>query len=938
MPETLYLIDGHALAYRMYFALMSVGGERFTTKSGEPTAGTYGFTQAVMRLLEQEKPEYLAVAFDVGKTFRDDLFPEYKGTREKMPDDLRLQIERIQQIVDAFGFPRLEVAGFEADDVLGSVARYAVSEGLGVKIITGDRDLLQLVDDRVIVNLPGRKTSDTIDYTAHQVKEYMGVRPDQIVDYKALAGDSSDNIPGVPGVGDKTAKNLLEQFDSLDGIYAHLDDVPARYRAKLEEGKQSAYLSYDLARIRTDVTVSIDLEAARTNRINFDAVKKLFHELEFQSLMQRLENLPTLENPYTESRTPMRPGQLSLFEETPRTDRIGVAAPGGGDTIVVQDLTALDALVQVLNASQQISLDTETTSTDPMLAELVGISLSVTPGEGYYIPVGHHGSGKQLSIETVRKALQPSLTNPGIQKVGHHLKYDVLVLERHGFTVSPLSFDTMLAQWILTPAIRGLGLKTMAEEILGVQMTHIEDLIGSGKDQKNMADVAIEEVAPYAAADADIPLRLREVLEPQLREANAVQVFETIEMPLIPILIEMEREGILLDVGFLKQMDQELAVRQAELTENIFRAAGFEFNLNSTQQLADVLFDTLGLTPPPRTKKTSSGKYSTNAGVLEAMSGKHPVVDWVLEYRELSKLSSTYLQALPQEVNPTTGRVHSSFSQTVAVTGRLSSSNPNLQNIPTRTDLGRQVRKAFIAGPGKLLLAMDYSQIELRIVAHLAQDESMLRAFRAGQDIHAATAAAVYGVPLKDVNPDMRRHAKAINFGLIYGMSSFGLSQSTGLTVGEADTFVNAYFKQFPGVKRYLDGIRESAAMKGYVETMYGRRRYFPNLKNERNSALRNREEREAINAPIQGTAADIIKVAMIRLLPALGKAGLKARLLLQIHDELLLECPESEVNPTLDLLREVMENAIELPIPLTTEAKVGLNWAEMEKVQGKTA
>ena len=933
MPETLYLIDGHALAYRMYFALMGVGGDRFTTRSGEPTAGTYGFFNTIMRLLEREKPEYLAVAFDIGKTFRDDIFPEYKGTREKMPDDLREQIARIKEIVDAFGFPRLEVEGYEADDVLGSVAEYAVKEGLGVKIITGDKDLLQLVKDRIIVNLPARKGGDTVDYDAQGVLDYWGIRPDQVVLYKALAGDSSDNIPGIPGVGDKTAKMLLESYKDLDDIYDHVDEIASRYQKKLVAGKESAYMSYDLARIRTDVKVSIDLNTAKTTSINFSEVARLFQELEFRSLGNRLLKL---EYELTGSNTPPPgpTGQMSLFGGSASiTDRIGEAVGPDIKTITVDTEEKLVEMVKAIEKAESISFDTETSGTNPITADLVGVSLAVNEKTGYYIPVGHH-SGAQLPLEDVIVALQPAFTDEKIKKIGHNLKYDYIMLKRYGIDAAPLSFDTMIAQFLIDPTSRRLGLKDMSENYLGIEMTKIEALIGKGKDQISMAQVAIDQASPYAAADAVIPLKLMKLLKPRLEKINAQKVFDEVEMPLVSVLAAMEMDGIKLDVDFLESLESELAERQAELTTNIFNSVGHEFNLNSTQQLSDVLFEELAIEPPPRTKKTKSGKYSTNASVLEKLRGKHPVADWILEYRELTKLTSTYIKALPEEVNPATGRVHSSFNQTVAITGRLASSNPNLQNIPTRTEQGKRIRKAFVADEGNVLMAVDYSQVELRIVAHLAQDETMLKAFRAGLDIHAATAAAIYHVELDKVTKDQRRHAKAINFGLIYGMGSYGLSQSTGLTVGEAEEFIQVYFQQFPGVKAFLDQVRLDAAKNGYVETLYGRRRFFPNLKNPTNMALKRREEREAINSPIQGTAADIMKVAMIGLYPEFQKAGLHGRLLLQIHDELMVECPETEVPETLDLIREVMENAIRLSIPLSTEAKVGANWAEMKVVE----
>jgi len=922
MPPVLYLIDGHALAYRAYFALTLSAAERMQTRSGEPTAGIFGFASVLLRLLEQDRPEYLAVAFDTGKTFRNESYPDYKATRAKMPDDLRTQIERIRQMLDAFGIPRLEVEGVEADDVLGSVARQVVAAGLGVKIITGDRDLLQLVDDRIIVNLAGSKLSESRDFTAAMVVELLGVRPDQVVDYKALVGDKSDNIPGVPGVGEKTALTLLSQYQTLDSIYDHLPEIPDRVRTKLEAGRELAYLSQHLATIRLDVPISLKLEQARTDQLNLVAAEAIFREFEFRSLITRLRNL-------TPVSAPAAGQQLSLFGEP--VQRIGIPAPADLVVQVVRSVNDLEDCVRALSAAEWISLDTETTALDPMQAGLVGISLAVKPGEGYYIPVGHRQDEDQLPLEQVLAALRPALTDPTRPKMGHHLKYDVLVLAEHGLEVTPLGFDTLLAEWVVNPASRALGLKDMAYDYLGQAMTHIEELIGSGKNQICMADVPVERVAPYAAADAEVPLRLRPLLQERLEQYAATRLLAELEMPLVSVLVMMERNGITLDADFLGRMSGELLERMSGIEREISRSVGYDFNLNSTQQLSRVLFETLHLEPPDRRKKTASGHYSTSADVLEELRGRHPVVDWILEYRELAKLRSTYLEALPRQVNPRTGRVHTSYSQTAAVTGRLSSSNPNLQNIPTRTDLGRQVRCAFVAGPGKLLLSVDYSQIELRIVAAMARDEAMLAAFRAGQDIHATTAAAIYQLPLAEVTKEQRRHAKAINFGLIYGMSAFGLSRSTGLTLAEAENFVRAYFDRFPGVKNFLDDLRRQAAQRGYVETLLGRRRYFPNLQTLTDANQRNREEREAINAPIQGTAADIMKLAMIALPPALQAAGLQARILLQVHDELVLECLEDELKATARIVQRTMENAYTLDIPLTTEARWGKNWGDLQ-------
>jgi DNA polymerase-1 len=928
MPPILYLIDGHALAYRTYFAL-ATAGERLQTRSGEPTAGIYGFVSVLMRILEQDHPDYLAVAFDTGRTFRNDLFADYKATRAKMPDDLRVQIDRIRQVVDAFNLPRLEKEGVEADDVLGSIAKQAVAHGLGVKIITGDRDLLQLVSDRVIVNLAGNKLSEARDFTAAEVMETLGVRPEQVIEYKGLVGDKSDNIPGVPGVGEKTAVTLLQQYPTLEEIYAHLDDLKGAVRTRLEAGKQLAFLSRDLATIRTDVGISLDLEKARANDLNLPAVEAIFRELEFRTLIARLAKLAP---GYKPSAATMPGGQLSLFGEA--VNQVGQSETFDNHFTIVNTPETLHQLQQVLAAAKCLAVDTETTGVDPLRSELVGISLSVAEGQGYYIPIGHRTGETQLPIDQVSSALLPAFTDPKLPKYGHNVKYDLLALRRAGLDLAPIVNDTMIAGFLVDPASHNLGLKDMAEDYLSLTMTHIEELIGKGKNQITMDQVPIARAAPYAAADAEVTLRLVPPLQARLAERQAEQVFETVEMPLVPILAMMEQNGIALDLELLKKMSGELTNRLGEIEHQIHQSVGYAFNLNSTQQLSDVLFKTLRLLPPDPRKKTASGHYSTSADVLEELRGQHPVVDLILENRELAKLKSTYVDALPLEVNPETGRVHTSFNQTGSVTGRLASSDPNLQNIPTRTDLGRQVRRAFIAAPGNVLLSVDYSQIELRIVAAMSGDEAMRQAFLAGQDIHAATAAAIQNIPLEQVTKDQRRNAKAINFGLIYGMSSFGLSRTTGLTLAEAENFVKAYFAQFPGVKGYLDGIRRQAGQRGYVETLLGRRRYFPNLVSGSNPNLRQREEREAINAPIQGTAADIMKLAMIALPPALEKAGLHARLLLQVHDELVLEVAENELQGTARVVQDIMEKAYPLSIPLETEARSGNSWGDLTPIK----
>ncbi len=982
MTQLISLIDGHALAYRAYFALTlssSYQGNRggWVTSKGEPTAGVFGFASVLLRILEQESTDYLAVAFDTGRTFRHELYPHYKATRAKMPDDLRPQIDRIRELVDAFNIPRLEIDNYEADDVLGSSARWAVDNGLGVKIYTGDRDLLQLVSQRIIVNLPGKTLADSKDYMPEDVIKTLGVRPDQVIDLKALMGDNSDNIPGVPGIGEKTAQALLKTYANLDDIYEHLNELKPVLRKKLEDGKELAYLSRSLATIVTDLKIHLDLEQARPHHFDVERVEKLFRELEFRTLLKRLHEW--LDQKNTQSLTASSPQwvssdasqQLSLFSDQSTLEKgeLLSTVPSNypkemhaqqtsteGHTIqvhIIQSLEELQALGERCKTAEVIAFDTETTSTDPIRAELVGISLALEPMKGYYLPIRHQpealGKGVNLPIEKVIEALSPAFTDQHIPKLGHNLKYDYIVLARNGLKANPLSFDTMLAEWLINPDSHNLGLKKLAWVRLNKEMTDIETLIGKGKQQRTMDTVQLETAAAYAIGDVDAVIQLYPILQaelnhPRLQKSSAhpekekpselASLFHLVEMPLIAILAEMEMRGILLDVEFLAQMSKELTIRMQAIEDEVIHIVGSPFNLNSSQQLSHALFDILGLKIPGRTKRTVSGTISTAADVLEALRGQHPVIDLILEYREISKLKSTYVDALPQQINPATGRIHTSYSQTGSVTGRLASSEPNLQNIPIRTPLGRQVRKAFIAAEGYRLLSIDYSQIELRIVAHFAKDEAMLMAFHANQDIHAATAAAIYNIPIDQVTKEQRRHAKAINFGLIYGMSAFGLTRSSDLTLAEAEAFVEEYFKRFPGIKAYLTNMRRQAAQQGYVETLCGRRRYFPNLKPSNNPNYLSREEREAINAPIQGTAADIIKIAMLRVADAIKLNKLQTKMLLQVHDELVFEVPQNELEKTIPLLKEVMEKAFTLSVPLVTEAKVGKNWGDMEVVE----
>jgi len=937
---TLVLIDGHALAYRQFFALPAAG---FMTKGGEPTNATFGFARTLLDILDT-RPNYLAVTFDQGLSGRGEMFPDYKGTREKMPDDLRSQLNRIREVVAAFNIPILELDGYEADDVLGSVAPQAEADDVDVLIITGDRDLLQLITERTTVQLPaGRSQNQPQVYDLARFREEYGLEPPQLVDIKGLMGDSSDNIPGVKGVGEKTAIKLIAEYGSVDGVYEHLDAIKGALRTKLDEGRESALLSRELARIRRDVPVTLDLNACVSHDYNYADVERLFRALEFRSLIDRVPGKPSGSVP---------PQQMSMFEMAE-----AVRAPDQAVVpfVIVDDEAKLAALVETLDGAGAITWDVETTSTDQMRAELVGIALAVSGEEGYYVPVGHVAgnapahpneesqpdlvaghSPHQLPLETVIEALRPALTDPQIPKYAHNASYDLVVMRRYGIDVAPVAFDTMVAEWLSAPSSRNLGLKNLAWVRTGVQMTPIDELIGSGRNQITMDRVPVERAAPYAAADAAMTHRLADLLRPELEERQVWKLFSEIEMPLVPVIADMEMAGVLLDVGYLHDLSAEMTGRLGALQTEIYDlAAGYgEFNLGSPKQLNDVLFGKLGL-PTEGLKKTTHG-FSTDAATLEALKGEHPIVEKILAWRELSKIQSTYLDALPALVNPDTGRVHTSYNQTGTVTGRISSSDPNLQNIPIRSEEGRRVRRAFVAPPGHTLLAVDYSQVELRILAHYSQDEALLDAFRRGEDIHRATAAAVYHVPLDEVTYEQRSFAKSVNFGLMYGMGAFRLARDSDLTLAEAEDFITTYFERFPGVRQYLDRSRALAAEQGYLETLLGRRRYFPELDTSKGRKpsfqARQRAEREAINMPIQGTAADIIKIAMIDLHRALVEGDHGAQMILQVHDELVLEVPEAAIDRVAPLVVEVMESAFELDAPLVADARVGPNWAEMRE------
>jgi len=910
----LLLFDGNALIHRAFHAIQQ---PLTVTKTGEVVTAVYGFANTLLKVLIELKPDCVAIAFDrPGPTFRHRLSETYKAQRPVAPHELVGQFDRVRQLVRAFNIPIFEVDAYEADDLLGALSLKATERDIDTIIVTGDLDTLQLVSPRVRVLTPrGHLIGDMVSYDEAAIEKRYGIAPSQIADLKALMGDASDNIPGVPGIGEKTATRLLRQFGSLAEIYSHLEEVtPLHIREALRAHEESAQRSKELATIVTDISITLDPEACRLSDYERERVAKLFQELEFSSLLRKLNELPP----------PRRQAQLSFPGMEAKAKKQGVAKALEVHYRIVDTPEALEELAAKLSATLSVVFDVETTNIDAMRASLVGISLSPAPGEAFYVPVGHTG-GRQLPLEEVLGMIGPFLHDEAISKVAHNGKYDMAVLATDGMEVSNLSFDTMIAAHLLGE--RALGLKDLAFHRLGVEMAPINDLIGSGAKQISMAQVAVPQVADYCCIHADMTGRLAELFEGELKAKGLWQLFSEVEMPLVPVLLKMEMNGVALDTDSLRRMSQEFGRQMAELESRIYEGAGHSFNINSTQQLGSILFDELRL---PRSRRTKSG-YSTDASVLEGLRGAHPIIELLLEYRQLAKLKSTYIDALPALINPRTGRVHTSFNQTGTVTGRLSSSDPNLQNIPIRTELGRAVREAFIAGGGEdwVLLSADYSQVDLRVLAHLSQDPRLLAAFRADEDIHVATASEVFGVALDDVTPDMRRVAKTVNFGVIYGMGEFGLAQGTGLSREEAARFISAYFEKYEGVKEYLAATRRQAWAEGYVQTLLGRRRYIPEIYSS-SPRIRSAAERMAVNMPVQGTASDIIKVAMIRLNAQMDERGLRSKMILQVHDELLFEVPGAELEEMKALVKETMSQAVELSIPLKVDLKVGKNWGEL--------
>jgi len=891
----LVLIDGSSYLYRAYHALPNL-----TNSAGEPTGALHGVLSMINKLVREQPSAHIAVVFDApGKTFRDEMYADYKATRPPMPDDLRSQVEPILDAVRSMGLPLLQISGVEADDVIGTLCHEAAASGHSVLVSTGDKDLAQLVNDKV--TLVNTMNDSVLDRDAVKVK--FDVWPEQIIDYLALVGDSSDNIPGVPKVGAKTAAKWLNEYDSAEGIVQHAEEIKGKVGESLRDNIDQLELSQQLATIRLDVELPMALDELKPVDADPDKLRDLYGRFELRTLLKQLDDVAAAPEPeFCDSSD-------SNYE-------------------TVLSWSAFDAWLDKIDNADLVAFDTETTSLDYMVAEIVGVSLSVAAGEAAYVPVAHDypGAPDQLPRGEVLEKLRPFLENRDKKKVGHHLKYDAHILARYDISLQGMAFDSMLESYVLNSVATRHDMDSVARHYLGRETIHYEDVAGKGVKQLTFNEVDLETAAPYAAEDADVTLQLHETLWSKLGEIEPLRdVYVNIEQPLVPILLDMEETGVLIDRKLLATQSGELAKRMMELEKEAHELAGGPFNLGSPKQLQEILFQKLEL---PVIRKTPKGQPSTAEDVLVELANEYDLPRVIIEYRSVSKLKSTYTDKLPLQIAESTGRVHTSYHQAVAATGRLSSTDPNLQNIPIRTPEGRRIRQAFIAPEGQLLLAADYSQIELRIMAHLSGDEGLLNAFAAGQDVHQATAAEVFEVELNDVSADQRRSAKAINFGLMYGMSAFGLGKQLGILRGEAQQYIDLYFDRYPGVKAYMDNTRENASKQGYVETVFGRRLYLPEI-NARNAQRRQYAERSAINAPMQGTAADIIKRAMIEVHRWLADGDAGGRMIMQVHDELVFEVGENIVDAFSTKVSEIMCGAAELAVPLQVDIGTGHNWDE---------
>ena len=888
LKKRLFLIDGNSFCYRAFYAIRSLSNSK-----GQPTNAIYGFNSMLNKIIKDEKPDMLAVAFDLkGPTFRHKKFEEYKIHRKPMPDDLVSQMAYIKRLVQAHNIPIYEMQGYEADDVLATLAKKAQVKDIETFIVTGDKDALQLVGSHIKVYSTHK---EGLIYDAHKVKEAYGAGPDRIVDIMALMGDAADNIPGVKGIGEKSAIDLISEFGSLEELYKSIDKVKGDAKKRmLKENEKNAFLSKELAVIDTNVPIDIDFEELELKGPDQPRLLELYKELEFKSLLKDLTPSEELKSEY-------------ILVDGPKT---------------------FSALVAGLKKSKEFVFDTETTSEDPVLAKLAGLSFSWEEGVAYYVGVCENGSeGKKLDIELALGSLKEIFEDKKIKKIGQNIKYDYIVLANYGIRVKGIIFDTMVASYLLNPSKLNHNLDDISFEYLNHKMTtSIHELIGKGKSAVTMDRVDIEKVSDYSCEDSDVTFRLKKILEKEISKKDLDKLFYNVEMPLIEVLAEMEMTGVSVDKGYLSGLSKEMEKKIEILTKKIYKLAGEEFNINSPKQLSAVLFEKMKL---PVIRRTKTG-VSTDEEVLTKLALSHPLPEKLLEYRELSKLKSTYVDSLPSLINPATGRVHTSFNQTVTATGRLSSSGPNLQNIPIKTEAGQRIRKAFIpSDKNNLLLSADYSQIELRILAHLSEDKNLIRAFKEGLDVHAYTASLVFGVEEKEVTAEMRGMAKTVNFGILYGMSPYGLSQNLKIEVDKAKEFIDAYFDRYPEVRSYLEGLIEDAK-KGYVTTLLGRRRYIPEI-NSSDMRMRQFAERAAVNTPIQGSAADIIKVAMIAIQEKLLKKEFVSKMILQVHDELVFDVSRDELKEIYKIVKDGMEGIINLKVPVEAHIEVGKNWLDME-------
>lgn len=927
----LFLLDAYALIYRAYYAFIK--NPRINSK-GFNTSAILGFVNTLEEVLKKENPTHIGVAFDPpGPTFRHEAFEQYKAQREETPEAIRLSVPIIKDIIKAYRIPILEVAGYEADDVIGTLATEAGNQGITTYMMTPDKDYGQLVTDHVFMYRPKYGDKEFEVMGVEQVKAKFDIQsPAQVIDMLGLMGDSSDNIPGCPGVGEKTAQKLIAEFGSIENLLEHTDQLKGALKTKVETNRERIIFSKFLATIKVDVPIRLDMNSLVREQADEDTLRKIFEELEFRTLMERIfkkESSPASPIAGTLFNQENGPVQGNLFEEfTPdhtneeKKSNLESLNSLSHDYQLIDTEEKRNEIIKKLLTSEILALDTETTGTDPMDAELVGMSFSITENQAFYVPVP---AEREEAIKIVRE-FEPVFKNEKSLKVGQNIKYDMLVLQNYGIEVRGKLFDTMVAHYVLQPELRH-NMDYLAEIYLHYQTIHIEELIGpKGKGQKNMRDLSPQEVYLYACEDADVTLKLKNILEQELKKNDAEKLFYEIEMPLVPVLVNIESNGVRLDTEALKQSSEHFTTRLQSIEKEIYTLAEGEFNIASPKQVGEILFDKLKIVE--KAKKTKTGQYVTSEEVLESLRNKHDIIGKILEYRGLKKLLSTYIDALPQLINPKTGRIHTSFNQTVTATGRLSSSNPNLQNIPIRDEDGKEIRKAFIPDDGCSFFSADYSQIELRIMAHLSEDKNMIDAFLSGYDIHAATAAKIYKVDIKEVTADMRRKAKTANFGIIYGISIFGLAERMNVDRKEAKELIDGYFETYPQVKSYMDKSIQVAREHGYVETIFHRKRFLPDI-NSRNAVVRGYAERNAINAPIQGSAADIIKVAMARIYERFKAEGLKAKMILQVHDELNFSVPAKEKEIVEQVVIEEMEKAYRMHVPLKADCGWGTNWLE---------